>query len=594
MKDFFKNVLATVVGLLVFGIFITILGVMSIVGMVASSQSTKSVKDNSVFVLKLDGNISDHSQSNFIDQIMGNNEGSTIGLNVLEDDLKKAASNKNIKGIYMEMGNVSAEPATLQELRICLQEYKKSGKWIVAYADTYTQPGYYIASVADKVYINPEGMLDWHGLGGTPIYIKDLAAKFGIHCQVFKVGAFKSATEMFTADKMSKEDRLQTQTYINGIWKNMCQDVSKSRHINVDTLNVLADRFMGFETTDTYKKYKLVDGTLYNDEIKGEIKKLLKIDKDKDISQVGMSEMETVPSESSDGDYEIAIYHAEGNIVDNPTPGLYNEKSEIAATKVCKDLESLADDDNVKAVVIRINSGGGSAYASEQIWHQIEMLKKKKPVVVSMGGMAASGGYYMSCNANWIIAEPTTLTGSIGIFGVFPDLSELTTKKLGLKFDEVKTNKNSAFGSPARPFNAEESAMLQKYINHGYQLFRKRVCNGRKLSVSDVEKIAGGHVWLGMDAIKIKLVDQLGTLDDAISKAAKLAKLEKDSYYTEGYPAPSDWTEELLSNMTDKGNYLDEQMRFVLGDFYQPFMEVKDMRNQKGIQAKLPYYLILK
>jgi protease-4 len=337
-------------------------------------------------------------------------------------------------------------------------------------------------------------------------------------------------------------------------------------------------------------KYKLIDGLLYTDQVKAEIKKLLKIDKDETINQLSVDDMINV-KEDDNGD-QIAVYYAYGDIVDNPVTGtLLGGGHQIVAKDVCKDLEELMNDDDVKAVVVRVNSGGGSAYASEQIWHQITELKAKKPVVISMGGKAASGGYYMSCNANWIVAEPTTLTGSIGIFGMIPDRSQLLTQKLGIKFDEVKTNKNSTMGSSARPMNEEEIGYLQNYIIRGYSLFRQRVADGRKLQVNDVEKIAQGHVFLGQDAMKIKLVDQLGGLDVAVAKAAKLAKMKE--YYTCSYPEQADWLSQLMS-ASSNSNYLDEQMRAAMGEYYEPFMLLKQMNQLDAIQARIPFFLNIK
>jgi protease-4 len=389
---------------------------------------------------------------------------------------------------------------------------------------------------------------------------------------------------------MSDANREQVTAYVTGIWNHMLKDIAESRKLSVDSLNAYADRVMDLASTETLKKNKLIDGTLYTDQIKGEVKKLLKIDDDDDISQVSVMQMLQAKSESSSSDNQIAIYFCEGSIVQEPIQGYaMGGSSTIVGNTVCKDLEKLAKDEDVKAVVIRINSGGGDAYASEQMWHQIVELKKVKPVVISMGGMAASGGYYMSCGATWIVAEPTTLTGSIGIFGTFPDISNLMTQKLGFKYDEVKTNKNSTMSiyAQARPFSGEELTLLQGYIDRGYALFRKRVADGRHLKVEEVEKIAQGHVWLGKDAIGIKLVDQLGSLKDAIDMAAKFAKIEGDDYYKSIYPAKSDWTENILQKATGGGNYLDAQFKDVLGEYYEPFMLMKTIRQQSPVQARM-------
>lgn len=418
-----------------------------------------------------------------------------------------------------------------------------------------------------------------------PVYYKDLLAKLGIKMQVAKVGSYKSMPEMYTADRMSDANRQQVTAYLTGIWNTIVGDVSKSRGISARQLNLYADSLITLAPAEDYLKYKLVDGIVYADSVKGIIKKQLKIEADKTINQLGVTAMLDVP-EKKDGDDKIAIYYAYGSVVSG-VAGKFAQEHTINSDVMCPDLEKLMDDDDVKAVVIRVNSGGGSAYASEQIWHQIELLKQKKPVVVSMGGMAASGAYYISAPANWIVAEPTTLTGSIGIFGLFPDASELLTQKLGIKFDHVKTNAHSDFGTSSRPFTAEEMGYLEQYIDRGYKLFRKRVADGRKMSVEEVEKIAQGHVWLGTDAKRVKLVDQLGGLDDAVAKAAELAKTK--SYYTKSYPAKTSWLDQLLDETVSRGNNLDEQLKETLGAYYEPFMLLRQVERMDAIQARIPF-----
>lgn len=589
MKDFIKNVGATIVGIFLFGIIIGIFGVMSLVGMVASGQATKNVKENSVLVLKLQGDLQEQAQDDVLGQLTGNTFNS-LGMDAISSAIKKAKANKDIKGIYLETGILGADVAQLQELRDQLVDFKKSGKWIVAYSDMYTQGCYYLATAADKVYINPEGSINWHGIGSQPMFVKDLLAKFGVKMQVIKVGKYKSATEMFTEEKMSDANREQTQRYIQSLWDDMCKAVSKSRNISTAKLNDLADNGIFVANGKMLLAEKMVDGVKYADEMKAEVKKLLKLDADEKISQLSIADMGNVKEEGNDGDDEIAIYYAYGDIVDSPAAGgVFSNSHAIVGNDVCKDLEELANDDDVKAVVIRINSGGGSAYASEQMWHQIDLLKKKKPVVISMGGMAASGGYYMSCNANYIFAEPTTLTGSIGIFGVIPNFSDLATNKLGLKFDEVKTNRNALFGSQARMMNEEELTFLQGAITRGYHLFRQRVADGRKMTVDQVEQIAQGHVFTGEDALKIKLVDELGGLDKAVAKAAALAKTK--SYYTQGYPAPLDFFDQLLQESTDNGSYLDGKLKTSLGTLYEPMKMVNNITTMDRIQARMPWWL---
>ena len=592
MKDFIKNVLATMVGMFGFFIVIGVIGMMSIIGMIASGNAAQNVEKNSVFVLNLSGTISEQGSENPLSMFTGDNSLNS-GLNDILSSIKKAKANDDIKGIYIEAGALAANYATLQEIRNALADFRKSGKWIVAYGDFYTQGAYYVASVADKVYINPKGVVDWHGIGAQTMFYKDFMAKFGVKWEVVKVGTFKSATETFTEEKMSDANRLQTKTFIDGTWRNVCDAVSKSRGISVDSLNSYADSYLALQATETLMKAKMVDGMMYGDQVKDAVKKMMKLEKDDDISQLTLNDMLNVKDGKVEGS-EIAVYYAEGDIVQDPKAAtMFGNNNYIASRKVCKDLEDLMNDDDVKAVVVRINSGGGDAYASEQMWHQMSELRKVKPVVVSMGDYAASGAYYMSAPASWIVAQPNTLTGSIGIFAVIPDLSGLVTTKLGVRFDEVKTNRNSTFGNlMARPFNAEEKAMLQVSVNRGYSLFRQRVAEGRRLPVESVEKIAQGRVWLATDALNIKLVDQLGGIDDAVKKAAELAKLK--DYYTSDYPAAASWMDAMLNSMSSSGTYLDEQLRQTLGDFYQPFTMLRSIDKREAIQARIPYAISIK
>lgn len=592
MKDFIKNVLATMVGMFGFFIVMGVIGMMSIIGMIASGNAAQNVEKNSVFVLNLSGTISEQGSENPLSMFTGDNSLNS-GLNDILSSIKKAKANDDIKGIYIEAGALMTNYATLQEIRNALADFRKSGKWIVAYGDFYTQGAYYVASVANKVYINPKGAIDWHGIGAQTMFYKDFMAKFGVKWEVVKVGTFKSATETFTEEKMSDANRLQTQTFIDGTWRNVCNAVSKSRGISVDSLNSYADSYLALQATETLVKAKMVDGMMYGDQVKDAVKKMMKLEKDDDISQLTLNDMLNVKDGKVEGS-EIAVYYAEGDIVQDPKAAtMFGNNNYIASRKVCKDLEDLMNDDDVKAVVVRINSGGGDAYASEQMWHQMSELRKVKPVVVSMGDYAASGAYYMSAPASWIVAQPNTLTGSIGIFAVIPDLSGLVTTKLGVRFDEVKTNRNSTFGNlMARPFNAEEKAMLQASVNRGYSLFRQRVADGRRLPVESVEKIAQGRVWLATDALNIKLVDQLGGIDDAVKKAAQLAKLK--DYYTSDYPAAASWMDAMLNSMSSSGTYLDEQLRQTLGDFYQPFTMLRSIDKREAIQARIPYAISIK
>lgn len=586
MRDFLKYTLATLAGLFIFGFITFICLLFSIIGMFSTSETTE-IADHSVLVLKLNGTLADHTieDNDVMSMLMGQVKPAQ-GLDNIRKAIKKAKECEQIKGIYIETNTLEGSPATLQSLRDLLLDFKKTGKFVVAYADTYQQGAYYVASAADKVWINPKGMLSWHGLSTQPQFIRDFLDKVGVKIQVVKVGQYKSATETFTEDHMSDANREQVSVYLNGIWDRFVSDVSKSRKISTDSLNAYADQVMEFSSTKEYKQKGLIDATLYPDQIKGEIKKLLKIADEEAIAQVSVSQMVDYASIETGNNDQIAVYYCEGSIVQQEVQGVLMGDAGIVGPTVCRDIEALAKDDNVKAVVIRINSGGGDAYASEQMWHQIMELKKVKPVVVSMGGMAASGGYYMSCAASWIVAEPTTLTGSIGIFGTFPDAHKLMTEKLGFKYDKVITNKHSdmSITPMARAFSDDEIALLQKYINRGYATFLQRVAEGRNMKTADVDKIAQGRVWLGKDALKIRLVDQLGSIDDAIAKAAKLAKMQ--DYSICSYPIAKDWTENLFSEGRG-GSYLDEQMRLLLGEYYEPFSIMHAIRSMSPVQARM-------
>lgn len=586
MKDFFKNVLATAVGVLLVGFITGFFMVVSLVGMALSQSETAPVADNSVLVLRLTGSLSERANDDVLASLFGDRI-PKLGLATMTEAIRQAKESDKVKGIYIEAGAFAPDSyASLAAIRRELEEFRKAGKWIVAYGDSYTQGAYYLASVADKVYLNPQGQVDWHGLGSEPVFVKDLLAKLNVRMQVAKVGTYKSATEMFTGEKMSDADRQQTTAYLTGIWQNVVSAVGKSRSLTAQQLNAYADSLVSLAAPQDYVRMRMVDGLLYTDQVRQAVKKKMGLSPDDEIPQVSMSDLLAAGPEDKKGD-EIAIYYAVGDIVDGVV-AMPSRESVIDAQKVCADLQDLAKDKDVKAVVLRVNSPGGSAYASEQIWHQVMELKKVKPVVVSMGSYAASGGYYISCPANWIVAEPNTLTGSIGIFGMFPDVSGLLREKLGLKFDEAKTNKYALFGTRSRPFTADELSHLESYIDRGYKLFRQRVADGRRLKVDQVEQVAQGHVWLGQDALRIGLVDQLGGVEVALRKAAQLAKLTQ--WHSSAYPVLPDYLSQLLDLPgAARGNYLDEQMRQSLGAYYEPFALIRDLQAQNPVQARLPF-----
>ena len=586
MKSFLKYTLASLLALVLFVVVSTIISLVSLAGMMATDGMTASVKENTVLRINLGGVLGEQSQDIPFASLLGGNQESVPGLQTLTEAIKRAKANKKVKGIYLENAVLSGTPATVQELREALVEFKKSGKFIIAYSDNYSQSGYYISSVADKIMLNPEGMIDWHGLASEPMFFKDALAKVGVKMQVFKVGTFKSAVEPFTSTEMSEANREQVTSYLNGIWQQMLADVSTSRNISVDKLNTMADEYVGLHPASYTVDANLADTLTYMDGVKAYLKGKMGLDEDKSLTFISPKEMASaeVPEYKEEED-EIAIYYAVGDIVQSASGMSSGNSPQIVGEKVIDDLRALREDDDVKAVVLRVNSGGGSAYASEQIWREVELLKAEKPVVVSMGGMAASGGYYISSGANKIFAEPTTLTGSIGIFGMIPEASELVTQKIGVKFDVVKTNALSDMGSMSRPMNEEEGALMQAMVERGYETFTGRVAMGRKMPIEKVKEIAEGRVWTGKQAKELGLVDQLGNLEAAIKAAAKLAKVEK--YNTANYPAPQPWFQTLLNDK--KSGYLDAEMRNMLGEYYTTFSLIRNIRLQDRLQMRLPF-----
>ena len=586
MKDFIKYTLATIVGLLLFSTIMTVIFIISIAGMAASEGMTSPIQKKSILKISLNTSMEERADEMPFDiAALTGSEDETIGLDEAIIALDKAAKNKNILGVYLEGGSLSATPAMAEELRHALARFKESGKWILAYGDAYSKNAYYLSSLADKIMLNPIGFLDWSGLASEPIFYKGLLEKVGVKMQVFKVGTYKSAVEPFINTSMSDANREQVTSFLTSIWNNMLKDVAQSRAMSVEQLNGLADSMTMLSDPTLSVKSGLVDTLCYISDVKRILKEQAGLDEDDDLRFVTLKDVahaETLKAKVSD---EIAVYYAYGDIVEETGGMSFSTEHQIVGKKVIKDLQRLREDDDVKAVVMRVNSGGGSAYASEQIWKEVTLLKEKKPVIVSMGGMAASGGYYISCAANKILAEASTLTGSIGIFGMIPDPSELLTQKLGLNFDVVKTNALSDLGAMGRPLNETEGAMLQSHINQGYELFTGRVADGRKMKQDDVKAIAEGRVWTGEQALGIGLVDKLGDLDDAIAAAAEAAGIEK--YSVGRYPDSEPWYADLLDKQ--KKSYLEEEMRATLGEYYNSFNLLRTLSRQAPVQARIPF-----
>ncbi len=599
MKDFLKNVFATVVGIGLFMLTACLIMFVSLIGMAASEGQTATVKKGSVLRINLTGSIEERAEEeNPLALIMGEQYGS-LGLDVLLDAVAEAATNDKVEGIYLEVGTgfAGATPAMLQELRQALKQYKESGKWIYAYGDIYSEPAYYLTSVADQVVLNPKGIVDWHGLASVPMFYTDVMKKLGVKMQVFKVGTFKSAVEPFINTEMSEPNREQVRSYLESIWNQYLTEVGEDRQLTSDQLNALADTLTAMQPTEFLVEAGLVDTLAYIDGFKEMLRTKLALAEKKPINFVSPADLVATIDKKEERS-RVAVYYAYGDIVDQETVNpLSGGAAVIATLPTIRELQKLRKDEDVKAVVIRVNSGGGSAFASEQIWHEIQLLKAEKPVVISMGGMAASGGYYISCGANKIIAEPSTLTGSIGIFGMVPDATELLNEKLGLHFDVVKTNKFADFGAPSiygmlgRPFTGDESAMMQAMVEKGYDLFISRVADGRGISKDSVDAIGQGRVWTGEQALEIGLVDQLGNLKDAIAEAAQLAELEK--YSVDTYPAPANFLEQLMNQKQE--SYYDAHLKARLGEFYPMLGTMKTLmetqRIDQCIYARVPFML---
>lgn len=581
MKDFIKFTLATVAGIIFTGIIVSIICVVIIIGIFASNNTQTIVKENSVMVLNLSGNITEQTQEDPFNFIWGDFY-PTYGLKEILSSIEKAKNHENIKGIYLKAGALTTSPATIQEIRDALLKFKESGKFIISYGDFYTQGNYYLCSVADKMLLNPQGNVNWVGMASQPIFYKDLLDKIGIEMQIFKVGAYKSAVEPYISNSMSEANREQVTAFLHSIWNQLLEGVSHSRHLPKDSLNAYADRLVTLRAATDYISNGMIDTLIYQSEVKKYLQNLMHIDEQTSLNTLSLEEMinieDIAPHNNSEN--SIAIYYAEGGIDD-----MTSTDEGISSKKMCKTLQKLCDNENIKAVVLRVNSPGGSAFGSEQIWHEVVTLKEKKPVIVSMGGYAASGGYYISCAANKIVAEPTTLTGSIGIFGMIPNMQGLLTDKLGIHTDVVKTNKFSDIGTIFRPFNAEERTYMQAEINRGYNLFISRCADGRKMSNEAVEKIAEGRVWTGEMAKDIGLVDELGGIERAIELAAEEAQIME--YDILSYPKPENFLMNLFSQKKDE--YITSQMKETFEEYYPCIQFIKSLQKQDHIQARIPF-----
>lgn len=589
MREFFKYVFATVVGILISTVLIFLFLIVIIFGIVSSIDDDKSVDvaNNSVLYLNLDQNIKERTPNKTFDNLplIGSGGTKSIGFNDVIKALKKAKTDDNIECIYLNVSSPGAGKATLKEIRDALIDFKKSKKKIIAYSEVYTQDAYYLASAADKVYLNPQGALEFKGFSSQLTFFKGAMEKIGVEAQIIRVGNYKSAVEPFTNDKMSDYNRKQVTAYLGGLYNTFLEGIASSRNIPKDSLYVYADTYRIQQPKDALT-YKLVDGLKYKDEVLAELKSLSGIGKKEKLSSITINDYAANQKpENSDSKNKIAVIYANGDI----TGGEGNDES-IGSERISRAIRKAREDDKIKAIVLRVNSGGGSALASDVIWREIILSKKVKPVIASFGDVAASGGYYIACAADSIFVQPNTITGSIGVFGIIPNFQNLLTNKLGITFDGVKTGQYADIMSVNRPLTAGERLIIQTDVNHVYDSFITRVADGRKKSKAYIDSIGGGHVWIGTDAIKIGLADRIGSFNDAIVAAGKKAKLS--DYKIVEYPQKIDPIKSLLDDASDNVRVYYAKKEF--GENFQLYQQLKKVVINSGIQAKMPFEINIK
>jgi len=580
MKQFFKFVFASIVAI----IFLSIIFVLIIVVIVATSSKTVDVKPNSILQISFNIPVTERTPDDPLAKL-GITDPKAIGLNDILADITKAKTDKHIKGIFLDESGITPEQASSEEIRNALIDFKTSGKFVVAYSEVYDQGFYYLASVADKVYINPKGIFLFHGFSEQITFLKGALDKLGIEAQIIKVGTYKSAVEPFFLTKMSPANKLQVTSYLGSMYDHFLSGISTSRRISKDSLFEIAND-LKIRFPEDALKYHLVDGMKYKDEVLDELKQRTGVDYKKNIKSVDLLDYvdavpETDQKEKTETKNQIALIYASGDII-----GGDGDDNSIGSERISKALRDARLNDNVKAVVLRVNSPGGSSLASDVIWREVMLTKKAKPIIVSMGDYAASGGYYISCAADSIIAEPNTITGSIGIFAVLPNMQKFFNDKLGVTFDGVKTGKFADLGDISRPLTPEERDILQNEVNRGYDDFTKAVAAGRHKTQEYINSIGQGRVWTGEQALKIGLVDRLGNIDDAVKSAAKMAGLK--NYLLEYYPEQKSIFGKFGSDMSDQMRV--RAVKAELGENYKYYEQLKDATQMmRTPQARLPY-----
>ncbi|MCX6277252.1 MAG: signal peptide peptidase SppA [Bacteroidetes bacterium] len=579
MKQFFKFMFASMLGTFLMIVIVVLITFGIVAAFVAAASSEEVIiSKNTLLHVKLNKSIVDRSsKTKFVMGYAGPDK--LIGLNDILANLKKAKLDDKIDGIYLDLSEIPAGISTVNEIRDGLIDFKSSGKFIWAYSEVYSQKSYFLASVADKIFLNPQGIIEFKGLTYEGAFLKGLLAKLDIKMQVIRHGKFKAATEPLFLDKMSAENREQITKLINDVWDDMLIAISESRKISRQDLNRIADSLL-LQTPEDALRLKFVDQLIYKDELIAEFKKKLKLESKDKIEYVSLESYTDVADtkKSVSGNAKIAIIYASGSI-----GGGEGDDESIGSERISKAIRKAREDDKIKAIVFRINSGGGSALASDVIWREIDLARKAKPVVASLGDVAASGGYYIACAATKIIADPSTITGSIGVFGVIPNMEGLFSNKLGITFDWAMTNKNGDYIQVMKPLSPYQTLLIQREVDHIYDVFTGKVADGRKLSREKVDNIGQGRIWSGVDAEKLGLIDEFGGLTKAVEIAAKLAKVK--DYRTISLPEQKEWFQELIDQIT--GNDPSAKIREALGPDYRYYQYFKEIREMNGIQTRL-------
>jgi protease-4 len=592
MKTFFGSFLGALLGIVVVGLIFVLIIVGAVRSSINSKKSAADIQPKTILHLKLDMPISEREPKNpFADFSSGLDMGNTIGLNLLLDQIQKAKGDSNIKGIYLEAPTIGAGMATVEELRNALLDFRKSGKFIVSYGEVYSQKGYYLATVANEIYMHPQGDLSFKGVSAQVMFFKKMLDKLDVDVQVFKHGKYKSAVEPFDLEQMSASNRIQTASYVNDLWEKMVAGIAEQRKLDRTTLNGYADNLSVRHASDA-KNLRLIDDTKYEDEVIDILSKKLGLGAGVAPKYVTPQKYHHAMVEKSDGEKittdKIAVVYAVGAIQSGQ-----GDDETIGSERIVTAIRSAREDKNVKALVLRVNSPGGSSLASDVIWREVVLTKKVKPVVVSMGDVAASGGYYIACAADKIIAQPNTITGSIGVFGLLPNLKTVFEERIGITFDTVNSNRHADFGAAYRPVTEMEGQVIQQSVENVYQSFIQKVADGRGMTIADVDSIGQGRVWSGTSALRIGLVDKLGGLNDAIALAAELAKIGK-SYRIQSLPKQKSPFEEFFKKAgVDARTKLLEQELGTLNLQYQQFKRSQQLLQLKGVQARIPYDIIV-